>query len=617
MLSKPNLWRDAFLGACKPKSRLTGSEWADQYRYVAAGTSPEVGPWRTSRVPYLKEPMDVCTDSDTQKIVMMMSSQVGKSELLINIMSYYIDQEPSPQLMIQPTLENAEAFSKERIDPTIKASKVLRDKIEDAPQETKGKRTQSTVRMKHFAGGYLALVGANAPAGLASRPIRIVLADELDRWGFTKEGSPLKLAIQRTENFHNKKIAMVSTPNTVQNSLIYDNYQESDKRIYKVPCQNCGSVQQLIWAQVKYDKNEDGKRLPMSARYECIDCGGVMRGAGRVDVDLIAAGHWEKQNPESNIAGFHINALYSPWTKLSDLVSDWDEIHKKNDKQGLREFYNLKLGLPFDDDGDTDALDFKDLYAKRREFYGAELPDQALVLTAGVDVQDTYLAAEVVAWAHDYESWGIEYRIFMGDPDQAGVWNELDVWLSQPRRFAAGGSLPVMRVCVDSGGHYTQEVYAFTKAREGRGFYSIKGRGGEGIPFVGKPTKAGKVAAHLFVLGTNNGKDKTMARINAQKIGAGYCHFPREDGRGYDEAYFQGLLSEKKRYKTVKGQRVVEWVKTYARNEPFDVRNYATAAVEIMQPNFDYLEQHIDRTAGLRPPRAAKRRGNVSKGVVL
>ena len=258
-----SIWGDKFTRKLRPKSRLTGSEWADRYRYVAPGTSPEPGPWRTNRVPYLREPMDSLTDSVTEYVVMMCSSQVGKSEFVLNIMGYYADQEPAPQLMLQPTVEAAEAFSKERIDPTFRYSDGLKDKLDDGKDgRGSSRKSSTTIRMKHYPGGYIALVGANSPAGLASRPIRVLLADEVDRYGFTKEGDPLKLAIQRTTNFHNRKIGMVSTPTVSGHSKIQEWWDKSDQRRYHVPCPHCGASQVLKWAQVKWQKDSDGRHLP-------------------------------------------------------------------------------------------------------------------------------------------------------------------------------------------------------------------------------------------------------------------------------------------------------------------------------------------------------------------
>ncbi|HAG3253123.1 TPA: phage terminase large subunit family protein [Salmonella enterica] len=585
------VWSTAFFRALRPKSRLTVSEWADKYRHVAPGTSPEPGPWRTSRVPYLREPMDVIGDADTETVVMQCSSQIGKSEMQLNVMGYFTDQEPSPQLMIYPTVEAAEAFSKERIDPTFKYSPGLKNKLREG-KEGRGaaKKSSTTIRMKHYAGGYVALVGANSPSGLASRPIRILLADEIDRYGMTQEGDPLKLGIQRTTNFHNRKKVFVSTPVLEATSKIHKWFKLSDQRYYHVPCPCCGAMQVLKWSQVKWEKNDLGEALPDTARYECCECGDVIRGPGKPDVDWLAKGIWIAEHPEiKGIVGFHISSLYSPWVTLSGLVAEFSEAIKNRDKNGLMEFINLKLGEPWKEDT-KDDIDPEYLLQRRTRFEEF-LPDKVLLLSAGVDVQDTYLVAEVVGWGKGKESWGIEYKIFPGDPAQAAVWNQVDEYLLRSWQFRDGRRLQIAAACIDSGGHFTTETYRFTKPRESRRIFSIKGRGGAGVPFVGKPGNNNRVGAMLFNLGVDDGKGTIMARIKLHDPGPGYMHFPLDADRGYDTDYFKGLLSEKKVFEYKNGQTKEKWIKLYPRNEPLDCRNYATAAMEILNPNFDWLAE--------------------------
>ncbi|EAZ2245710.1 phage terminase large subunit family protein [Salmonella enterica] len=583
------VWSTAFFRALRPKSRLTVSEWADKYRHVAPGTSPEPGPWRTSRVPYLREPMDVIGDADTETVVMQCSSQIGKSEMQLNVMGYFTDQEPSPQLMIYPTVEAAEAFSKERIDPTFKYSPGLKNKLREG-KEGRGaaKKSSTTIRMKHYAGGYVALVGANSPAGLASRPVRILLADEIDRYGVTQEGDPLKLGIQRTTNFHNRKKVFVSTPVLEKTSNIHKWFKLSDQRYYQVPCPCCGAMQVLKWSQVKWDKNDMGEALPETARYECRECGDVIRGPGKPDVDWLAKGVWIPEHPEiKGIVGFHISSLYSPWVALSELVAEFAEATKNRDKNGLMEFINLKLGEPWKEDA-KEEIDHEYLL-QRRVRYEDFLPDGVLLLTAGVDVQDSYLVAEVVGWGKGKESWGIEYKIFMGDPAQSAVWQQLDEFLLRSWQFRDGQRLSIAAACVDSGGHFTTETYRFTKSRESRRIYSIRGRGGVGLPFIGKPNNNNRIGAMLFNLGVDDGKGTIIARIKLHDPGPGYMHFPVDSERGYDTEYFKGLLSEKKVFEYKNGQTKEKWEKVYNRNEPLDCRNYASAAMEILNPNFGWL----------------------------
>lgn len=612
------IWAEAFAKVCKPRSRMAGSAWADKYRYVAPGTSPEPGQWRTKRVPYLQEPMDCATDRTTEYTVMMCSSQIGKSEFLLNIMGYYADQEPAPQLMLQPTVEAAESFSKERVDPTFRYSRGLKGKLEDG-KEGRGssRKSSTTIRMKHYPGGYLAMVGANSPAGLASRPIRVLLGDELDRMGFTKEGDPLKLAIQRTTNFHNRKICFVSTPTVSGHSKIEEWWLRSDQRHYHVPCPHCGEEQTWKWAQVKWDKDSAGNVMPETARYECVSCEEVIRRAGKPDPDLLAAGRWIAAKPENaGIAGFHINSLYSPWVRLDALVAEFIEVTKSRDKKGLMEFVNLKLGEPWVEE-ETDLA--PEHLHKRREYYDAELPDKVLLVTAGIDVQDNYLAAEVVGWGVGRESWGIEYRIFPGDPGQPQLWQQLDEYLQRTWHYPDGNAMGIACAAIDSGGHYSTEVYQFAKAREARRIYAIRGRGGPGIPLVGKPNRNNRIGAILFNLGVDSGKATIMSRVNIEDEGPGYCHWPRKAEKGYDEEYFKGLLGEKLVFEYRNGQTTARWKKVFERNEPLDCRNYATAAMEILNPNFEWLAEQ-ERRGNVYQQAAAqsaarRRRRVISKGV--
>lgn len=605
---------EAFLSAFKPRSKLTGSEWADKYRYVAPGTTPEPGEWRTSRVPYLREPMDAATDRHTEIVVLCCSSQVGKSEALLNVMGYYVDQDPAPQLMLQPTIDAAEAFSKERIDPTFRYSPGLANKLEEG-KDGRGtsRKSSTTIRMKHYAGGYLALVGANSPAGLASRPIRVLLCDEIDRYGTTKEGDPLKLALQRTTNFHNRKIIMVSTPTVKGASQIESWYLRSDQRLFYVPCPHCGHEHVLTWANVKWDKDEQGNALPLTARMVCPKCGEVVRGAYKPDMTMLTAGRWKATNKNSRIKGYHINSLYSPWVDLYKLVEEFTEATRNRDKAGLMEFINLKLGEPWEESNDEDI--WEHLHRRREYYHGDNLPDGVLVLTAGVDVQRDRLECTIYGWGIGRECWGIEHRMLWGAPDDPTTWQQLDAFLQQHRSLDNGAVLPVSCVCVDSGdGAYTANVYRYTKARERSRVFSVKGRGGSNVPFINPPTKNNTENATLFNLGVDAGKSIVMGRLKIEDEGAGYVHYTRQAERGFNESFFQQLTAEVYEQKFEKGAIKTGWKKIRERNEALDCFVYATAALELINPNFEYLAE-IYRDGATPQNGHAKKRGTLSKGV--
>ena len=375
----------------------------------------------------------MATSHSVEKVVIMAASQVAKSELLMNVMGYYMDQEPSSIMMIQPTVENAEAFSKERIDPTIQASPVLKEKMSVTVSDEKGRsrKSSSTIRMKHFTGGYLAMVGSNSPSGLASRPIRVLLCDEIDRYGSTQEGDPLKLAVQRTQNFTNRKIVFVSTPTTEQREggpTIYEEFMKSDQRGFFVTCPHCGKQFEMEWGNVHWSNDEQGYLDEDSIRMECPHCNQKVRGNGKPDPYLLESGVWIPKNPEARTIGYHLTSLCSPWVELSDLVEEWVDANHKKDKKGLQEFINLKLGEPWHED-EAD-LNLWEKLAQRREFYPkAGLPKEILMLTCGVDVQQNRLEATVFGWGADFEAWGICHRVFFGDTKQNEVWSQLDVLL--------------------------------------------------------------------------------------------------------------------------------------------------------------------------------------------
>ncbi len=613
-----NLFFTGLKKTLKPRPKLTGSQWSDRFRYVAAGTSPEPGIWRTSRVPYMQEPLDMATSHSVEKVVIMAASQVAKSELLINVLGYYIDQEPASIMMVQPTVEAAEAFSKERIDPTLQASPALKARMTQPvdPEKGKSRKSGSTIRMKNFTGGYLAMVGSNSPSGLASRPIRVLLCDEIDRFGSTQEGDPLKLAVQRTQNFSNRKIVFVSTPTTEERAdgpTIFTEFMKSDQREYMVKCPHCGESFEMSWANVLWDKDERGDVIEDTIRMECPHCHGKVRGNGKPDPYLLASGVWVPKEPSSRVRGYHLTSLCSPWVELRDLVSDFVEANRKKDKSGLQEFVNLKLGEPWHED-EAD-LELWSKLSERREFYPHEgLPKEIKMLTCGVDVQQDRLEATVFGWAKDYESFGIRHCQFFGDPKLAETWTALDSLLIENFLTEDGRELRIACTFVDSGdGSMTDTVYQYTKAREKGRVFAIKGASTPEKPLVSNPTQNNRYRAHLFVLGVDAGKRLVRHRLEVQDIGPAFVHFPRGRDDGFTEEYFKQLTAEIFVRKFEKGKLTEQWKKIRERNEALDCCVYATAAIELMRP---YFERAVNEEITPQSSRTAVRQRTFSKGVV-
>lgn len=542
------------------------------------------------------------------------------SELLLNVLGYYADQEPSPQLMLQPTVEMAQAFSKERIAPMFRDSPGLAGKLIEG-KEGRGteKKSSTTILMKHYPGGFLALVGANSPAGLASRPIRILLADEVDRYPESagKEGDPLKLAVQRTQNFGNRKLLMVSTPTVVGYSKIHNEFLAGDQREFVVQCPECNQYNELKWENVRWESDDKGNVIESSVGLFCPHCGAKIRGPRKINPDILQSGRWEVRNPQGRFRSYHINALNSPWVNLVDLVKDWVEINHRKDKAGLMEFINLKLGEPWEQfEADADKWEY---LLRRREYYPETgvLPDGVLLLTAGVDVQHDRLECTIYGWGRARECWGIHHYVIPGSPDTPGPWQQLDGILTMQHSLSFGTRITVACTFVDSGdGTYSKEVYEYTKARERFRVFSIKGRGGAGVPYIGVPSRQNIVGATLFSLGVDSGKTAVMHALDIAEEGPGFVHYPMQAESGFGENFFKQLTAEVFEKKYEKGKEKIGWVKIRERNEALDCAVYARAAMELLTPNFEQIEDAL-RGVPQATQQPRRRRGVVGKGITL
>ena len=353
-----------------------------------------------------------------------------------------------------------------------------------------------------------------------------------------------------------------------------------------MPCPCCGRYQPYEWRRVRFS----------DATMECKFCGEFIsekdwkQGEGK-----FIARHPERRRKRS----FHLNEMASPWTRWTSIIREWKEANKEWKENGdinkLKTFVNTVLGETWKERGkgaDDDSL------IARREQYLADLPEGVLLLTASVDVQDDRFEVEIVGWGHGCESWGIQREKLYGDLDQDETWDDLETYLEREFYFSSGSSLLIANTCIDTGGHYTTKCYKFLKKMEKKGkrIYGVKGmsRGGVGIPLIHKLSKNNEYEVKVFILGVDSGKEMVMNRLSAEKPGPGYCHFPLNKERGYDEAYMKGLNSEQLVTEMKDGRAVSKWKKkSGARNEPLDLRVYNTAAVEIIRPNFEVLEKKV------------------------
>jgi phage terminase large subunit GpA-like protein len=568
-------------GIFRAPARMTVSEWANKFRYLSQESSSNPGKYSSDMTPYAVAWMDSVNDPTSSGTILMVASQLGKTEVLNNVVGYFIDIEPAPILMVQPTIDLAESWSKERLAPMIRDTPALHGRVADARSRDSG----NTLLHKTFPGGNIAMAGANAPSGLASRPRRVVLLDEEDRFPASagSEGDPASLAIRRTETFWNPVIFETSTPTVKGLSRIEARFEESDQRRLWCPCPSCGEFQTLKWAQVRYDKEGDGS----DAHYLCDRCEEELDDEDRRT--MVRKGEWRAEFPERTLRGFHLNGLASLFrhkrgfaNRLHQMAADHLSAKRKG-KEVLRTWVNTFLAETWEEEGESVAWE---PLMQRRENWG-EFPAGGYVVTVGADVQGDRVELEFVAWGADEESWSVDYVVVMGDFNRPEVQAAVDDQLQRKFIHPCGIEMRVMCAFMDSG-HKAKAVYQFTKKRERLKVYACKGRGGPAVPLISRPTRQGTVRAALFSIGTDTAKDLIYSRIQSADLGPGYMHFPSDR----DETWFRQLTSETKVTRYKDGVPFSKFENpSKARNEALDCRVYAMAALQLLNINWQKLAQ--------------------------
>ena len=568
-----------------PPPRLTVSEWAERHAVLSRETSAQTGRFRA----YAYQPgiMDAINDPLVEDVSVMKSARVGYTRVLDNIVGYFIHQDPSPVLVVQPRVEDAEDYSSSEIEPMLRDTPVLAAIAGDLSRRDSKQRL---LKRMFRNGASVSFVGANSPGGFRRITIRIVLLDEVDGYpagGAGEEGDQVKLAKKRSDTFWNRKLVAGSTPTVAGVSRIAKRWRASDQRKFFVPCPQCGEAQALEWGGadlpygIKWRRDEAGTHLPETAYYLCRQ-GCIIEEAEKAS--MVEAGEWVATAPFRGHAGFHIWTAYSlhPNAAWSRLVAEW--LEAKDHPLERQTFVNLVLGLPYEDRGDS-ALSEATLVA-RREVWAAEVPDGVAVLTAGLDTQSDRVEIEIAGWGRDEERWSIAHEVIEGDPGAPALWAQVDAFLRRTWRRADGRAFEVMAACVDSGGHHTQQVYRFSKERLGRRIWAIKGAsatGGARSPVwpSKRPSSRTKAAFRPVILGVNAAKDVIRYRLALDqpelgKARPGYMHYPADR----DAAFFSQLLAERLVYRSTSGQRYRVWEQIPGRaNEALDLAVYSYAAL--------------------------------------
>lgn len=604
-LEKPKIWTPLVSRTWDLPEKLTVSEWADRSRTLGPENA-EPGPWSTDRTPYLRGIMDAFGDPHVEDIDIMASTQVGKSESLLNMLGYAIDQDPGPVLFVMPTVPIARSFSYKRILPMLTLSPDLFRHLTEKSDDL-SKLEMTLDRMTIY------MAGAESPAALASRPIRYALFDEVDKYPpFSgREADPIELGTERTRTFKvNRKRVKCSTP-TTEFGYIYREYEQSDRQKFYVPCPHCGKMQVLVWSQVKFPQDvRDPEEIQMRrlAWYECVQCKSKI--TDNMKQKMLLHGRWipEKfkdraddgplEYPRSKHAGFWINAIYSPWLTFAEIAAKW--LKTKDDKALLMNFVNSWLAEPWKET--VGKMKTDDILRLAHDREPLVVPAQALVLTAGVDVQDGYFILVIRAWGYLQESWLIRAQ-------RVETWADVEAILFSTKYISEDNrELWVRLACFDSG-YETDQVYDFcrawrdcavpTKGKEHLGGEAYKARKIETFA-SGKPMPGGIM---LFNLDTTYFKDKIFRKIQDTQDGVpGGWHVYKNPSEDYQKQ----MCAETKVLKIDKRTRKKIWtwqpVSDHTPNHYLDAEVGAAAAAEIL------------RVYDLKPPDPAQVQQQQSEG---
>jgi phage terminase large subunit GpA-like protein len=522
-------------------------DWLERWLQLPQSRSAKSGQYRLSETPYLREILDVLGDDEHERIVIKKSARLGVTEAVINgFLAYTVATDPGPIMIVWPTKDDAQEWSKEVLPELFATTEPLQGLLSDA-----AKASDNTILHKAFPGGHLHAVGSNSARTLRRRNIRYLGIDELDAcdaYSRGREGSVVKRAEQRTTTYDNRKIVLTGSPELLETSRITKEFERSDQRHYYVPCPECGHYQELVLANLQWDKDEAkpehtrARHLFHTAHFVCAKNGCVME--HRHKRAMVTAGKFVAHNPGHRVAGFFLNQFVSLFPNAS-----WAQIAEQyydalKDPEEMIAFVNTILGEAYED---RSGAPKEGALAKRRESWAAEVPRGAGVLTAGVDVQDDRLEVSIHGWGVGQESWIVAHHRIYGDPDERDVWQRLDTILSRPYAHEGGAHLYVRWTFVDCNDE-PERVHAYTTPRNGRNVYSVRGvndlRGRKTAML--KRSKAEKGSHRFFNLNVDRCKDMLFRRLKITTPGPGMIHIPLGQRDGLDDEYLLQFSNEKR-----------------------------------------------------------------------
>lgn len=561
----------------KPPEELTVSEWAGKYRFLDERSSSMPGKWKNEMTPYLVGIMDEFNNYQTEKIVFCKCTQLGGTEALNNMICFSVAQDPAPMMIVYPTSELADSVVEQRIKPMLKASKETKKHF---------KEKNSSKKELQFDNMYISIVGSNSPSELASRPIRYLFLDEVDKYPneSKKEADPISLAVERTKTFNNRKIYMCSTP-TTRTGHIWEEKEKADiEKHYFVPCPHCGELIELKFSQIRWP--DDNEKLSAAdkaefAQYICQECGSTINDSDKME--MLQKGEWRtvKENTKfTKTVAFWINTLYSPFTRFSQIAKAY--LIAKDDTEALHNFTNSWLAEPWEDTKlKTNAETVMERQTDLPEFV---VPEWTRLLTAGVDVQETSLYYIIRAWGEYLTSQLVTRGQVTSFRDIERVMNL--------EYMKPDGTVKLVDLCLIDSGDQTDEVYDFAAMNSE---WCLPSKGTSSMINYFKLSSVNKTSSKAYGMTlalVDGGKYKDMiaGRMKRENGTGSWMVFD-----GIDLEYCTQVTAEHKITEKGGGGKLrTRWVQktSHADNHYLDCEVYGMAAADILGVRSLFLQDN-------------------------
>lgn len=550
----------------KPPEDITVSEWAEKYRILDERSSAMAGHWKNEVTPYLRGIMDEFNNWSTEKIVFCKPTQVGGTECMNNMIAYCTAQDPAPCMIVEPTEVMAESFSENRLQPMFKKSPATKSKFNS---------TASSKLELQFEGMYITLAGSNSPSGLASKPIRFLFLDEIDKFpGATnKEADPVSLAMERTKTFSDRKIYMCSTPTTTEGKIWRELKYCDEERHYFVPCAHCGEMIELTFDHLHIPDRQELTEIDRAAlaSYICQECGAMITDADKIK--MLQDGEWRsirKSGKNIRSVGFWLSTLYSPFTSFAEIAKAY--IMSKGDSELYHNFSNSWLGVPYEEQAEEMESDI--IRKKETDIPEFIIPEWCRFLAAGVDVQKNSLYYTIIAG-------GVNFTTHVITCGQVADFADIENIMNR-EYLTEDGQKKLIDLCLIDSGARTDEVYDFCLQNQDW-IMPVKGSSNAMLSHykISRINKEGSNASGLPLVIVDGGKYKDMI----------FSRIKRTDPSGsltvhkeISAEYCEQMVAEHKVAETKGGVTIYRWKpkKSHADNHLLDCTVYAFASLDLL-----------------------------------